>query len=172
MSLWKYVVLLGGILGIAGFFAPFMEYKAPDGTLSGASAYEIAQGDVDVSPLMQKAKDLGLVTAAEAERATKILEKGIYAYRGAMIAAFIPAALIFLIGLGSFARKKMGRIAGFVSIVLGIGAIGVWIFFFRSDPPSQQTVGQLGLGIYALAVCGLLGIVGGLGSLVFPDRTA
>ena len=33
-------------------------------------------------------------------------------------------------------------------------------------------VGQLGLGIYALFVCGLLGMLGGAGSLVFPDRTA
>ena len=92
MSIWKYVVLLGGILGVAGFFAPFMEYKAPDGTLTGASAYEIARGEVDVSPLMRKAVELG--------------------------------------------------------------------------------VGQLGLGIYALFVCGLLGMLGGAGSLVFPDRTA
>jgi hypothetical protein len=172
VSIWKYVVLLGGILGIAGFFAPFMEYKAPDGSLTGASAYEIARGEVDVSPLMQKAEQLGLVTHAEAQRATKLLEQGIYAYRGAMAAAFVPAAVIFLIGLVSFSRKKMGRLAGLVSIVMGVGAIGVWIFFFRSEPPSQQTIGQLGLGIYALAVCGVLGIAGGLGSLIFPDRVA
>lgn len=172
MSIWKYVVLLGGILGIAGFFAPFMEYKAPDGTLTGASAYEIARGQVDVSPLMKKAQDLGLVTPAEAQRATKMLEQGVFAYRGAMIIVFIPAALIFLIGLFSFARKKMGRLAGFICILMGIGAIGVWIFFFRADPPPEKTVGQLGLGIYALFVCGLLGVLGGLGSLVFPDRTA
>jgi hypothetical protein len=172
VSIWKYVVLLGGILGIAGFFAPFMEYKAPDGTLTGASAYDIARGEVDVSPLMKKAEELGMVTHAEAERATRIIEKGVYAYRGAMIVVFIPAALIFLIGLLSFARKKMGRLAGLSAIVLGVGAVGVWIFFFRSEPPTQQTVGQLGLGIYALFVCGLLGVLGGLGSLVFPDRTA
>jgi hypothetical protein len=172
VSIWKYVVLLGGILGIAGFFAPFMEYKAPDGTLTGASAYEIAQGEVDVSPLMKKAQELGLVTPAEAQRATKILQQGVYAYRGAMIVVFIPAALIFLIGLFSFSRKKMGRLAGFVSILMGVAAVGVWIFFFRKEPPTQQTIGQLGLGIYALFVCGLLAILGGLGSLMFPDRTA
>ncbi len=89
-----------------------------------------------------------------------------------MIIAFIPAGLIFLIGLFSFSRKKMGRIAGFTSILMGLGCVAVWVFFFRSDPPSEQTIGQLGLGIYALAVCGLLGVLGGLGSLVFPDRTA
>lgn len=172
MSIWKYVVLLGGILGIAGFFAPFMEYKAPDGTLSGASGYEIARGEVDVSPLMKKAQDLGLVTPAEAQRATKVLEKGVYAYRGAMVAVFVPAALIFLIGLFSFSRKKMGRLAGFVSILMGVAAVGVWIFFFRAEPPTETTIGQLGLGIYALFVCGLLGMLGGLGSLLLPDRTA
>ncbi|MBA3455702.1 MAG: hypothetical protein H0T42_21585 [Deltaproteobacteria bacterium] len=172
MSIWKYVVLLGGILGIAGFFAPFMEYKAPDGTLTGASAYEIARGEVDVSPLMKKAQELGLVTPAEAQRATKVLQQGVYAYRGAMIAVFIPAALIFLIGLFSFSRKKMGRLAGFIAILMGAACVGVWIFFFRAEPPTAQTIGQLGLGIYALFVCGLLGMLGGLGSLLLPDRTA
>ncbi|MDB4962207.1 MAG: hypothetical protein JWP01_2206 [Myxococcales bacterium] len=166
------MVLLGGILGVAGFFAPFMEYKAPDGTLTGASAYEIARGEVDVSPLMQKAEQLGMVTHAEAERATKILENGIYAYRGGMIAVFVPAALIFLIGLASFSRKKMGRLAGVLSIVLGLACVAVWIFFFREDAPTAQTVGQLGFGIYALFVCGLLGVLGGMGSTLFPDRTA
>ena len=149
-----------------------MEYKAPDGTLTGASAYEIARGEVDVTPLMKKAQDLGLVTPAEAQRATKILQQGVYAYRGVMLVVFIPAALIFLIGLFSFSRKKMGRLAGFVSIVMGVACVGVWIFFFRKEPPTQQTIGQLGLGIYALFVCGLLGVLGGLGSLLFPDRTA
>jgi len=171
VSLWKYVVLLGGILGVAGFFAPFMEYRAPDGSLSGASAYEIVRGEVDVASLMNKAETLGMVTHAQAVEATQVLEKGIQAYRYVMIAVFVPAALTFLIGLGSFARKQMGRLAGLFCIVLGGAAVGVWIFFFRSDPPAQQIIGRLGLGLYALAACGLLGAVGGLGSLVFPDRT-
>ncbi len=172
MSLWKYVVLLGGILGIAGFFAPFMEYRAPDGSLSGASAYEIARGEVDVAPLMHKAEQLGMVTHAEAIEAIRLLEKGIIAYRAVMIAVFIPAALTFLIGLGSFARRRMGRLAGLGCIVMGACAVAVWIFFFRADPPAEQVIGRLGLGVYALAACGLLGALGGLGSLVFPDRTS
>jgi hypothetical protein len=85
---------------------------------------------------------------------------------------FVPAALIFLIGLASFSRKKMGRLAGVLSIVLGLACVAVWIFFFREDAPTAQTVGQLGLGIYALFVCGLLGVLGGMGSTLFPDRTA
>jgi len=172
VRIWKYVVLLGGILGIAGFFAPFMEYRAPDGSLTGASAYEIVRQDVDVRSLMNKAEAAKLVTHAQAVEAIRVLEKGIEAYRFVMIGVFIPAALIFLIGLGSFARKKMGRFAGLVCIVMGIAAVGVWIFFFRADPPAQQVIGRLGLGLYALAACGLLGALGGLGSLVFPDRTA
>ena len=159
------------MLGIAGFFAPFLEYKAPDGSLTGASAYEIAQNKVDVSGLMGKAREMGLVSDDDAARATKMLEQGIFAYRYAMIGVFVPAALLFLIGLGAFARKTMGRIAGLVAVVLGVACIGVWIFFFRAPDPSAQTIGQLGLGIYCLAVCGLLSIIGGLGSLLVPDRT-
>ena len=172
MRIWKYVVLLGGILGVAGFFAPFMEYRAPDGSLSGASAYEIVRQDVDVRTLMHKAELARMVTHEQAVEATRVLEKGIEAYRFVMVGVFVPAAVIFLIGLFSFSRKKMGRVAGLASIVFGACAVGVWIFFFRSDPPAQQIIGRLGLGLYALAACGLLGGLGGLGSLLFPDRTA
>ena len=169
MRFWKYLVLATGLAGVAGFFAPLIEYRAPDGTLSGASAYEIATGHIEVSPLMKKAEEMGMVSHEEAKKAAHALEKGVYAYRGAMIAFFAPAALLALIGLIEFARKKMGRIAGFLSIILGLACAGVWILMFREPSPDQAS-GSVGLGLYLLLLAGIGGVVGGLGSLIWPDR--
>ena len=45
MKAWKYLVLVGGILGVAGFFLPFVTFRSSDGELSGAvSAYQIVRG--------------------------------------------------------------------------------------------------------------------------------
>ncbi len=170
MALWRTLVLVAGLIGVGGFFAPFLEYRAPDGTLTGTSAFEVVTGTVDVSGLMLQAQKLGLVTAADAAKATETLQAGIYAYRYAMIGVFAPAALVLLIGLVAFARRSIGRAAGIGCIVLGLAAIGVWIYFYREPDPSAQTIGQLGLGIYALATCGLLSIVAGLGAAIWPRR--
>jgi len=171
VAVWRYLVLAGGLLAVAGFFAPLLEYVAPDGTLTGASAYEIATGNVDVSGLMAQAERLGLVTRAEAERATRLLEQGVYAYRGAIVACFAPGALLALVGLGALAARRLGRLAGLVSILLGLAAVGVWIFFYRVPDPTQQTAAQLGLGLYCLAVGGLLGALGGLGALLLGTHS-
>lgn len=177
MRIWKYVVLLGGVLGVLGFFAPFLELRAPDGSLAGASAYEIATGRLDVSGLLAQAQQLGVVSAAEAERALRLVERSITAYRAIFIACFVPAGLLSLVGLVALARRRMGRLAGLTSVVAGLAALGVWIFFFQAPDAvagaasrTTQTTGQLGLGVYALAVGGLLGLVGGAGALFAPDR--
>ena len=169
MRIWKYLVLVTGLAGIAGFFAPVIQYRDTDGTITGASAYQIATGHISVSPLMKKAEDMGVVSHADAQKAAHMLEKGLYAYKGAMIAFFAPAALLALIGLVSFARKRMGRLAGILCILLGLACVGVWILLFREPSPDQST-GELGLGVYLLLLAGLGGVIGGLGATFAPDR--
>lgn len=169
MRIWRYVVLAGGIVGVLGFFAPFLELRAPDGTLTGASAFELARGDVDVSALLAQAQRLGLIAADEAARVTKLLSQALAAYRTAMTACFVPAALLALVGLVAFARRKLGRLGGLLCVVAGVAAIGVWIFFFQAPDPARPMTAQLGLGLYALALGGLLGLLGGLGALIAPE---
>ncbi len=166
---WRYLVLVAGLLGIGGFFAPFFEYRAPDGTLEGASAFEIARGQPDVSSLMTRAQELGMVTAEEASRATRMIEQGVYAYRGAMVACFAPAAILALLGLVAFGRRRLSRIDGVLAIVAGTAALLVYVMVF-SAPAPEKTTGLLGLGVYLLAIGGALGLVGGFGALILPER--
>ena len=130
---WRYLVLVAGLVGIAGFFAPFLEYRAPDGALLGASAYEIATGTPDVASLMSAAEKLGLVDQDEAARATRLLAQGIRAYQTAMLACFAPAALMLLLGLTAFARRQLGRLGGLAAIVFGLGCVAVYVAFFRVE---------------------------------------
>ena len=64
--------------------------------------------------------------------------------------------------------RHAGQDAG-GELLLGLAAVGVWIFFYRVPDPSTQTVAQLGLGLYCLALGGLLGALGALGALLAPE---
>jgi hypothetical protein len=172
VRLWRYMILVAALLGIGGFFAPFLEYRAPDGSLWGASAYEVAMQKFDLGTWMSGAEKLGLVSQAEATRITSMVNKVMAGYRVAMIGAFIPVALLALTALGCFARREMGRITGIGVFALGTACIAVYVFVFDIADPSRTTSGQLGLGIYLLLVCGLISMLAGVLALLFPDRTA
>lgn len=166
------MILVAALLGIGGFFAPFLEYRAPDGSLWGASAYQVALQKLDLAHWMSGAEKLGMVSHAEAARITLMVNKAMAGYRVAMIGAFIPVALLALIALGCFARREMGRITGLVVFALGVACVAVYAFVFDIADPSRTTSGQLGLGIYLLLVCGLASTLAGVGALLLPDRHA
>lgn len=171
MGAWKYMVLIAGMLGVGGFFAPFFEYRAPNGELSGASAYEVVSGSYDPAAITRQGEKLGLLTHEQAIKATHSLEQAITVYRGALVAAFVPAGLLALLGLGALARNRIGRLSGLVAIGCAVGCAAVYVFVFKVDrpPPSQASgLGELGLGVYLLLACGALGGLGGLGALVAP----
>lgn len=166
------MILVAAALGVGGFFAPFLEYRAPDGSLWGASAYDVALHKFDLTSWMAGAEKLGMITHAEATRITTLVNKVMEGYRLAMIGAFVPVALLALVALGCFARREMGRITGLGVFVLGVTCVAVYAFVFDIADPSRTTSGQLGLGIYLLLVCGLLAVLASLGAIVAPDRHA
>ncbi len=166
------MILVAALLGVGGFFAPFLEYRAPDGSLWGASAYQVALEKVDVGGWMSGAEKLGLISQDEATRITATVNKVMAGYRVAMIGAFVPIALLALTALGCFARRQMGRITGLGVFVLGVACAAIYAFVFDITDPSRTTSGQLGLGIYLLLVCGLTSVLAGLGAMIVPDRVA
>jgi hypothetical protein len=170
MRIWRYMILVAALLGIGGFFAPFLEYRAPDGTLWGASAYDVATQKADVGHWMSGAEKLGMVSHAESTRITLMVNKVMSGYRVAMIGAFVPVALLALIAFGCFARRAMGRFNGLLAFALGVACVAVYAFVFDVADPSRSTSGQLGLGIYLLLVCGLISTLAGVCALVMPDR--
>ena len=61
MRLWKVLALLAGVAGIIGFFTPLIEYRTPDGRLSGdASAFQLARSVDNLGDISAQGQSLGL----------------------------------------------------------------------------------------------------------------
>jgi hypothetical protein len=170
VRVWKLMVLLAGVAGAIGFFAPLVDYRNSDGALTGdASAFQIVRGADHAGDLKIRAEQLGL-SHADSERLARALHHGIEAYAGAVAACFVPAVLLFVLGLLLLLRDRMGRFAGLCAIVLGAGSGATFSWFWQADQTSRDPGASLGLGVYLLLAAGLGGIVAGLGALLAPDR--
>jgi hypothetical protein len=83
---------------------------------------------------------------------------------------YAPAVLLAVLGIVCGRRRKMGRVAGFLALVLGAASAAVWAVFHyvaASDPHHGAT---LALGAHLLLACGIAGAVAGLGALIAPDH--
>jgi hypothetical protein len=170
MRVWKLVVLLAGIVGVIGFFAPLIEYRTPDGRLTNdASAFDIARGVDSGSDMRAQAEQLGF-SPADSARFARAVHAGIEAYASAVAASFIPAGALVALGLLLLLRDRMGRFSGLCAIVLGAACIAVFASMWQADQNTRDPGGSLGLGVYLLLAAGLGGGLAGLGALISPDR--
>ncbi len=156
MKASKFIVLLGGILGILAFFLPMVAVDRPDakGTVS---AFELIKG-VDQA---QAAVDREPAYASMRESSSG---PNMGALKGIVVAIFVPALFLFALGGLGVARKKFGRAAGIVSLIFGV--IGLAIAGLLSAAAS----GDSGIGLTLLIVTGLLGLVGGILATAKPER--
>lgn len=169
MKVWKALVLLAGLAGIAGFFLPFVKYKSPDGSVTGTiSAYQIVAGISDPNQIVDG--DLPELDPAQVSVLVKQFNEGLAEFKTAMLAFFTPALLLALIGGISVARGRMGRLAGIFALLLGLANAGVFFLFYTVAKDSGQTDATLGVGLTMLLVAGIGGALGGLGALVSPEH--
>jgi hypothetical protein len=163
----KLLALLAGIAGVVGFFLPLAEYRDSAGNvLRTASAYEIATDTSDATGLADFAKGLGASTD-QAERLEEAANQSLVAYRGFIIAFYVPAALQLLFALVNLFRS-VGRFAGFLTFLLGAGSAAVfgyfWIGYARNADPNSA----LGYGVWLLAGAGVAGMLAGLATMFRP----
>lgn len=169
-GLWKYVVLLAGIAGIAGFFLPFVDVHTSDARFGRhPSAFELVRRIETLDSMTQGLSALGLAPVdarQSAEQAHAALETA----RTAASVIYAPAVLLAVLGIVCGKRRRMGRLAGFLALVLGAASASVWAVFHyvaSSDPHHGAT---LALGAHLLLACGAAGVLAGLGALLAPDR--
>jgi hypothetical protein len=164
----RVLALLAGLAGVAGFFLPLAQYRDSSGQLTQtATPYEIATTEHDTSGVADVARKLG----ASDERAEQIAEaahNSLLAYRGAIVAFYVPAALLTLIALINLLRGRMGRIAGFITFLLGAANIAVFGYFVIGYRHNADPHAALGYGVWALAAAGGLGALAGLIALFAP----
>lgn len=167
-DLWKVLPVLGAIVGIVGFFLPFVEVRPPGGGWPvTVSAFEVLTGDLDVDKIAQSLPE-GSASTVEVREALRQFQELSKDYGAAMLVLYVPAALQLLIGVvglfGRFTRTK-----GIFVLLLGIASVAI-AYAFWSNRPDPATGVKLGWGVIGIACAGIGGVIGGLIGLVRPDR--
>ena len=161
MKASKFIVLVGGLLGILAFFLPLVSVERGT-TKASVSAFQIIKGLDQVSVAVEEAG-----ASREIDVATSANAKGdIGAMKGIVMAVFAPAALLVLIGAIGLKRRQFGRVAATFSLLLGLVGLGIGMML------KSAAEGDGGIGLTLLVVTGVAGVVGGLVALVKPERLA
>jgi hypothetical protein len=161
MKASKLIVLVGGILGILAFFLPLVSVHR-GGTTAKVSAMQVIKGLDAVDSQVDR---------ADARTGEEVAMRGeakqdIGAMKGIVLAIFAPAALLALLGGLGVARKRFGRGAGALSLLLGLVGLGIGAVL------KSAAEGDAGIGMSFLLLTGVAGIVGGLAALIKPERLA
>jgi len=161
MKASKFIVLVGGILGILAFFLPLVSVER-SGHAASVSAFQVVKGLDQVEVAVDDGvsqHQLDVETSASAK-------KDIGALKGIVMAIFAPALLLSLIGGLGVARRRFGRLAGTFSFLLGILGLGIAAIL------KSAAEGDGGIGLTLLLVTGVAGVIGGLAALIKPERAA
>lgn len=159
MKASKFIVLVGGILGILAFFLPLVSVQR-EGHSASVSAFQVMKGLDKVEVAVDEAgaqRAMDIETSASAK-------KDIGAMKGIVMAIFAPALLLALIGGLGVTRRRFGRVAGTFSLLAGLVGLGI------ASILKSAADGDGGIGLTLLLVTGVAGVVGGLVTLIKPER--
>jgi hypothetical protein len=145
-QVWKLVMLVGGVIGVVGFFLPLAVGPAGDGTITNTiSGFDIALAHLDPH---------GRYT-------------GVGGARVLAICAFVPALLLFAIGTTGLIRRRLPRSLGGIAMLLGVASGSLWGVMLEASLDAAVPT-HLGLGAHALLVAGIAGMVAGVATIVAP----
>lgn len=176
MRAWKHILLLFGVLGATAVFAPMLEV-----TQRGAPTMEFSARTLSFGLRTQHSR-----IERELAKVEKYLPRSVRVTREdvRLVAeatqwaalAYVPAALMALLGLIGILRRRFGRVLGFFAVLCGLASIGTYLGLRIGIPMAleesnlKQTKIALLLGAHLLVVVGIAGVVAGLGALIKPDR--
>ena len=161
MKASKFIILVGGLLGILAFFLPLVTVDR-GGTSASVSAFQVIKGLDSVEVAVNEAgarREIDVETTASAK-------SDIGAMKGIVMAIFAPAALLALLGAFGVKRRRFGRVAATFSLLAGLAGLGI------ASLLKGAAEGDSGIGLTLLLVTGVAGIVGGVIGLAKPERAA
>jgi len=172
----RYLFLIAGILGVLASFQPMISIGRGPVKVE-LSAYELSFG----LSKSRKILDAKIPSLAKRHIPPDILQtrddiKVVSdATKGAML-AYIPVALLLLIGAFCVWRKKTARPLGALAILLGSISIAAWFgirygvaYGIEEEPALARLHLHPVFGAHVLLVAGALAIVGGLKSVFRRD---
>lgn len=149
MKASKFIVLLGGVIGIVAFFLPFLEF-AHQGARVTPSAMQFVTGGI---------------SAAGAESVNRVIQD----MRIIVLVSFAPAVMCALFGLIGALKGSFGRGLGAGSLLFGLLTFAVW---FVLNTAAADAGAVAGIGMWLLMVSGAAATIGGLIAVIKPDRGA
>lgn len=163
MKATKFIVLVGGILGILAFFLPIVTVHHRGETAS-VSAFQVVKGLDAVTDAVDASGHEADVALASAGSSAGEAKDGLAAAKGIVFALFVPALILSILGARGLSKKAFGRGAGAFALIMGLIGLGIGAML------KGAAEGDAGIGIYLLVLTGVLGTVGGLLALVKPER--
>jgi hypothetical protein len=174
MKASKFIVLVGGLLGIISFFLPMVAVSQRDASGTKASvtvsAFQIIKG-LEVAKVAVDEADgshSDVMVHADAQEA----KKGLDSIKGIVMAIFAPALLLVLIGGLGVMRKKFGRVAGTFSLLFGLVGLGIAMLLRSAAAETATEGGSGGIALTILLLTGVAGIAGGILALAKPERAS
>lgn len=176
MKALKFVILGAGILGILSFFLPYAKIDAGSDSLS-FNALDVMRG-VDLAETgVSEAKKAVEASANVDERASlrsdlREVEEALDLVKGIMIVVFLPFLAFALIGVIGAVRGRLGRVGGTFALLLGLVAMGINGVFLAAWGSAEVKAagGNAGFAQYLLFIASVIGFLGGLLTLIKPDR--
>ncbi|HEY4240945.1 MAG TPA: hypothetical protein VGM88_14075 [Kofleriaceae bacterium] len=168
MSASKFLVLVGGIVGLIAFFMP-MAAVTRQGVTAKVSAFQVVKGLDSMEATVESNGEKSHVTlSAEQVNETK---DGIEKVKGVILAFFAPAFLFVLFGIAGIARKRFGRVIGTFSLLFGLVSLGV-AALLNSAFTQTGNADSKGIAVTLLFVSSIAAVIGGLMALIKPERLA
>ena len=170
MKASKFLVLAGGILGIIAFFLPLVTVEHR-GTKVSASAFQVVKGigEIQDATKTDEVQDKIASMGSEGRKMAKDVDGELGKIKGFVLAIFLPALLLAVIGGLGVARKRFGRVAGTFSLIFGLLGLGIGALLRAA---AAETGDGAGIAMTILLLTGLAGFVGGILALVKPERAA
>jgi len=166
----KLLVLAAGITGIVAFFQPLVTVESPRyaGTVT---SLDVLRG-IDLAERLREQVDRDQVDSAEARLLLDNFEEAVGAVRIFLVVLYLPAVMLALVGLIGVVRGRLGRVGGGLAMAFGMAGAGVAGALLAAFATRQvQAVGgSAGIAVKLMLGVGVAGFLGGLLTLVSPDR--
>lgn len=180
MRAWKHILLLFGILGVTGAFAPMLEVRIDVKRRSVPIEFSARRLSFDFDRVYatierELPRPAERYLPSSVRSAHKDLRLAAEVARWAAI-AYVPVALLALLGLLGILLGRFGRVFGVMAVLVGFASIGAWLSLRTGIPIALKESGlqhmsiRLLFGAHLLLLVGAAGVLAGIGALVRPDR--
>ena len=175
--LTKFGIIAAGLLGVSGYFAALVSIGHPtiEQFQADVSAHRLVLGISDIRDHVANLDGLDAAQTAEVDVAVATLNSELAEVRVVFVAIFVPAAIVFLVGLLGLFASRFGRGLGSITLLASLATLAIYGFMrmvvTEAGQQTDEATVVLGTGALLLLVSGALGAAFSVAALIAPERT-